>query len=88
MLLMHEIQRLLDLRGIESGPEGCAAVFTVRHVGTLIANRGSIDSQPDLVEALPQSENEALLTRGMETIQKTMQFLAGWYLSCEVWIEE
>ncbi len=84
MLPMNEIQRRLDLRSGESDPEGCAAVFTVRHVGTLIANRGSRDGQPDVVDALHQPEGEALLTRGMETIQKATHFLAGWYMSCEV----
>ena len=83
-LPMNEIQRRLDLRSGESGPEVCAAVFTVRHVGTLLANRWSIDVQPDLVDALHQPESEVLLTRGMETIEKTTQFLAGWSMSDEV----
>ncbi len=74
---MNEIQRRLDLRSGESDPEGCAAVFAVRHVGTLIAKRGSIESQPDVVDTLLQPEGEALLTRSMETIQKTTHFLAG-----------
>ena len=68
MLPMNEIQRRLDLRSGESDPEGCAAVFTVRHIGTLIANRGSIDGQPDVGDALHQPESEALLTRAVETI--------------------
>ena len=81
---MNEIQRRFDLRSVESDPEGCAAVFTVRHVGTLIANRGSRDGQPDVVDALNQPKGEALLTRGMETIQKTTYFLVGRYMSGEV----
>jgi hypothetical protein len=84
MLPMNKIQRRLDLRSVESDPEVCAAVFTARHVGTLIANRGSIEGQPDVVDALHQPESEALLTRAVETIQKTTHFLSGWYMSCEV----
>ncbi len=84
MVHMNESQRCLDLRSGESDPEGGAAVFAVRHVGTLIAKRGSVDSQPDIFDALHQPEGEALLTRDMETIQKTTHFLSGWYMSCEV----
>lgn len=59
---------------VESDPEGCAAVFAVRHVGTLIANRGSMHGQLDLVDALNQPGSEALRTRAVETIQKATHF--------------
>jgi hypothetical protein len=84
MLSMNKSQRRLDLRGGESDPEVCAAVFTMRHVGTLLANRGSRDGQPDVVDAFHQPESEALPTRAVETIQKTTHCLSGWSMSREV----
>ncbi len=81
---MNEIQRCLDLRRVAIDPEGCAAAFAVRHVGTLIAEGGSVYGQPDVVDALHPSESEAFLTRAAETIQKTTHFLSGWYMSCEM----
>jgi hypothetical protein len=75
---MNEIQRSLDLRRVAIDPEGSAAAFAVRHVGTLRAGGGGVYGQPDLVDALHPAESEAFLTRAGETAQKTTRFLSEW----------
>jgi hypothetical protein len=77
MAHMNESQRCLDLRRVESDPEGGAAVFAVRQVGALIANKGSTYGQPDSVDALHPFESEAFLLRAVETIQKTTTSCLG-----------
>ena len=85
---MHEIGRRLDLRRSTIDPEVCATASSVRHVGTLIANGGSVYGQSDVVDALHPSEIEAFLTRTMETAQKTTRFLSMWHMSRRMLIEE
>ena len=76
ILTMNEIGRCLALRRGATDPEGSAAAFTVRHVGTLIAGGGGMYGQPDLVDALHPAASEAFLTRTGETAQKTTRFLS------------
>ncbi len=85
---MNEIGRCLDLRRVDIGPEVCADALAVRHVGTLIANGGSVYGQPDVVDALHPSESEAFLTHAVETAQKTTHFLSEWHMSGGMQIEE
>jgi hypothetical protein len=85
---MHEMQRCLDLRRRDIDPEVYAAASAVRHVGTLLANEGSVYGQSDLVDAFHPSESEAVSTRTMETAQKSTGFLSEWHMSWRMLIEE
>jgi hypothetical protein len=85
---MHEIGGCLDLRRGDSDPEVYAAASSVRHVGTLIANGGSVYGQFDLVDALHPSEIEALLTCKVEIAKKTTRFLSEWHMNWRMLSEE
>jgi hypothetical protein len=85
---MYEIGRCLDLRRAAIDPEVCATASAMRHVGTPIANGGSVDGLSDVVDALHPSESEAFLTLTMEKAQKTTRFLSEWHMSRRMLIEE
>ena len=85
---MHEIGRCLDLCRAVIDQEVFATVSAVRHVGKLNANGGSVYGQSDLVDALPPSEIEALLTCIVEIAKKITRFLSEWHMNWKMLIGE